>query len=342
MEKSQAGNEFGVVTLKRPIKLFGTAFGTDGVVGVPFSPNPEFLVRVLTDHRSSLTLLRRKLGTSGQLKNFENYVRGRHESSLTTKDLLARGIGIDPSILDGLVHGAKDGPLVPDFLRVFVQLEEIPYRVASHVLDADMLCPHCMKNVLKDREAYWHSQPFNIDPTSYAFADRLLTALVGAASIASVIFESTKSGSDLFDVGNLQLLETHPFGYWLTNVQRARGLSTLARLTEEMQQLEEKSCQVDYGRVTKWSSGADLMRCRTANAIATMTGNEFRHQLEFRIARGLAFVIDFLTAAADGEAPKKRVIQRTVMDRYKRLHTVMWFAARKKAEKSSKTSTETG
>ena len=105
--------QFGPITLQRPMRLFKGALAQSKVYGEPFVPDREFLIRLFTDHRSHQAMIRKSAGE--QFKNFENYVRGKHQPSPVTIRVMSQKLGIKPDQLTQLAHGKQDGPWLQRF-----------------------------------------------------------------------------------------------------------------------------------------------------------------------------------------------------------------------------------
>lgn len=112
------------------------------------------------------------------------------------------------------------------------------------------------------------------------------------------------------------LLSRPPPDFWLSCLLGQPAPDWLADLAIKLQLSEDGKWNVPYARIKKWSSGQDLMPVTVGVALSKMTMEDFRSRTTFILARALAFVVDFLVAAAPGEKPKRVVLQEIVHDRY--------------------------
>lgn len=315
MENQQISlTAFESITLQRPLKLFKGALTQSKSFGTPFVPDPEFLIRLTTDYRSHQAILRDNAGE--HFKNLENYLRQRHQPSTVTLQAMSQRIGVSTGEMATWVHGNKDGPLLPRLLELFALFENVPYRLAAHTLDTKVLCPGCQANILDDREIFWKAQEVVFGQPEYVFADRLLSAAIGASSLFQLLLGFSGHKTDWAEFYALADPRRHPIGNWLAGIQNVRDLESLADMAIEMQQMNDEACQVPYERLRKWSAGADLMPVDVAKALSAAMGEQNRYLLPAYIARALAFVIDFLCAAAPTLAPERETIQKIVHERF--------------------------
>lgn len=123
---------------------------------ISMAPDSEFLVRLLTGHASHQAYIRHEAGSD--YKNLENWVRGKHKASRTTKQVLASRLGLTMEYLEKLAGSALDGPLMPDILTLFQMVEVFPMRLTSGALNRVVPCPCCGENLLDDVDAWWSKQ----------------------------------------------------------------------------------------------------------------------------------------------------------------------------------------
>lgn len=306
--------DFEPITLQRPMKLFKGALTQSKSFGTPFIPDPEFLVRLTTDYRSHQAILRDNAGE--HFKNLENYLRQRHQPSPVTLLAMSQKIGVSTEDMASWVHGNEDGPLLPRLLELFALFENVPYRFATHTLDTEVLCPSCRANILDDRDVFWRKQAIAFGQPEYVFAERLLSATIGASFLFQLFLGLTGHKIDWAEFFALADPDRHPIGNWLAGIQKARSLGSLADMAVEMQQMNDKDCQVPYERLKKWSAGTDLMPVAVVKALSTAMNDLNRYLLPGYIARALAFVIDFLVAAAPAPVPERVRIQEIVHERF--------------------------
>ncbi len=324
---------FGEVTLQRPMRLFKGSISQAKTYGSPFTPDLDFLVRLVTDYRSHQAILREEAGQ--HFKNFENHVRGRHKLSPVTLQTVSKKIGMTPETLAPWVHGRQDGPLAPELLKLFCLVEDVPYQFMSHALDTEVRCPCCKKNILDDRDAFWRKQSIAVNAPEYEFADRILSATIGASYFAMLLVNFTEQKIDWDDIYTLSHQCKHPMGHWLTDIQGCLEVASLPDLAAKMQLMSATECHVPYERLRKWSAGMDLMAVSVAKALSNASRRHNWHWTSFFLARALTFVIDFLMAAAPGAKPKRQSIQAIVADRFVGLGQNLRIAMAKRAKASN-------
>lgn len=305
------------ITLQRPMQLFNAALVPAASLGQPFVPNHDFLVRLVTDHRSHQAMLRAE--AAGEFKNLENFLRGRHRQSSTTKSAISKRLAITPTELASWAHGREDGPLAPKLLNIFAMLETIPGAVASQALAKVVLCSCCGRNMLDDRAVFWNRQSIAYGASEYEFAERLLRAAVGGSGIIRFIAELTGETIASEELDGLAHPSRYPMSHWLELVQAHYRVSTLVELSVKMQLMAAPECRVPYARLKKWSSGQGLMPVAVAQALASGTGGPNSLWSSFLLARTLTFVIDFLVSAAPGSEPERSRVQEIVYCRLRGL-----------------------
>lgn len=328
---------FGPVTLQRPMQLFKGALSHTKVYGEPFEPDPEFLVRLVTDYRSHTAMMRKSTGD--HFKNFENHIRGKHQLSTTTISEICKQLGLTPETLEGMAHGKKDGPLLPTALVLFSMMESIPYSYSRHILDIELICPCCKKNVFDDQAAFWSKQAIFFNQTECSFADRILTAIVGLFYIGVSFSSYTENKIVWSEFCKLAHPDRHPIGHWLSDIQACFKASSLSQLATKIQLMGLPKCNVPPERLKKWSSGMDLIPVSVGMALSKSTNSQNWFLFSFFIARALSFTTDFLVAAAPGEKPKKAEVQKIVEKRLTSLYKNTQLAIKQQAN-NSKTATE--
>ena len=257
------------------------------------APDPEFLVRLLTDHASHQAYIRHEAGSD--YKNLENLARGKHKPSRTTMQVLASRLGLPMEYLEKLAGSALDGPLMPDILTLFQMVEGFPMRVTSGALNRVVPCPCCGENLLDDVDTWWSKQAPGMESAEYHFAERLLIALLGASGLERFAALFMKDVEHALE--NLEALaspERHPIGNWLWEAQVAMSRSSLAELADAMQL---RGHEVLHGRLRKWSAGQDVMPLEAGEAIAKAYGRPKSGLRRLIAARVIALVTDFVEAA---------------------------------------------
>lgn len=284
---------FQPVTVLRPLGPYGRMLDLEP--GVPQSPDPEFLVRLLTGHASHQAQVRHEAGA--QYKNLENLVRGKHKSSPTTKAVLASELGLSIDVLDKLDGSAPEGPLLPDMLSLFRLIEGLPTLVTSRLLDRNVPCRCCGHNLLGDKDHWWSKHAPGIGVAEYEFAERLLNAITGASLIERFLgaFQTTPEVY-LGCMACLAKPSKHPIGHWLAEAQAALNRDSLADLAIELELNKKTTARFSYGRMKKWSAGQDVMPVGAGEMIAEACGQAKAGQRRLTAARAIALVIDFVAA----------------------------------------------
>lgn len=263
---------------------------------ISMAPDPEFLVRLVSDHASHQAYIRHEAGSD--YKNLENLIRGKNNPSRTTKQVLAGRLGFPMDYLEKLAGSALDGPLIPDILAAFQILEGLPMRVTSGVLASEVPCHRCGKNLLADVEARWSKQVPGMRPAEYHFAERLLNAVLGASLIERLIApfkEQAELSLDRLDALANPL--HHPIGNWLLEAQASMSCNSLAELAAAMQLRGGVGATFSHGRLKKWSAGQDVMPLEAGEAIAEACGQAKSGIRRLIAARSIALVTDFVTAS---------------------------------------------
>ncbi len=285
---------FQPVEVQRALGPYGRILDLEP--GVPKAPDPEFLVRLLTGHASHQACIRHEAGS--QYKNLENLIRGKHKVSSTTKLVLANALGLSMEDLESLGGSAPDGPLIPGILAMFQIVEGLPMRVTSGVLDRDVPCPCCGKNLLDDVDIWWEKQAPGMGTAEYHLAERLLNAVLGAALIESfVALFQERTALSLDRLGALANPSRHPMGNWLSEAQKVMSCDSLAELAAAMQLRGDVGSIFSHGRLKKWSSGQDVMPLEAGEAIAEACGQTKSGLRRLIAARTIALVTDFVAAA---------------------------------------------
>lgn len=284
---------FQPVTVLRPLGPYGRMLELEP--GVPQSPDPEFLVRLITGHASHQATVRHAAG--GQYKNLENLVRGKHKSSPTTKAVLASELGLPIDVLDALDGSAPEGPLLPEMLALYQIAEGLPSLVASRILDRHVPCPCCGGNLLDDKAHWWSKNAPGMGVAEFEFAERLLNAITGASLIERFL-GSFQTPPEIY-LGCMACLakpSKHPIGHWLAEAQAALNRDSLADLAIELELNKKTATHFSYGRMKKWSAGQDVMPLVAGEMIAEACGQAKAGQRRLTAARAIALVIDFVAA----------------------------------------------
>lgn len=286
------------------------------------APDSEFLVQLLTGHTTHQAYLRHHAGS--HYKNLENLIRGKHESSLTSKRLIANRLGISIEDVEKLASSALDGPLMPSLLEGFQWIEGVPRLALSWLLNRDVLCPCCGKNVLDDVDIWWGRHVPAMRPDEYRFAERLLRALIGRILIESFFAASQKQdGQHPNYLIHLASPSRHPIGNWLSEAQKALSCSNMAELAATMQLRGDPGMNFSKDRLKKWSSGQDVMPITAGEAIDSACGQSKSLMAEFHAARTIALISDFIASSlhVSSNGSTKIIAREAVFKRIEQLYS---------------------
>lgn len=284
------------------------------------APDSEFLFQLLTGHPTHQAYLRHHAGS--HYKNLENHIRGKHKLSPTTKRLTANALRLSIEDLEYLAGSQPDGPLLPILLDAFQWAEGVPKLVMSLILNQEILCPCCGKNVLDDVDVWWQKNAPGIGRDEYHFAERLLRALIGKVIVESLIAPSPKlDGQHPNYLSYLANPSRHPIGNWLAEAQRVLGCNNLTDLATTMQLTGDTGNKFSKGRLKKWSSGQDVMPHAAGEAIANASDQLNSLMPMFLAARAIALISDFTAASihASTTTTDKKVARDTVFKRINQL-----------------------
>jgi hypothetical protein len=324
------------ITLQRPMRLFKGALGLHP--GIAATPEPEFLVRLLTGHLSHQALVREAAGP--YYKNLENLVRARHQPNSTTRNLLACRLNLHEDDLLGLSSGPGNGPLLPTLLAFFRMLEGAPLRFFGGVMtSSEVPCPHCGANLLDDVDAWWRDQPLKMEKAEYEFAERMLRATLAGfllfLFLRNNVDRAPTAGTDLPSIGKPS---RHPVGNWLAAVRDAHGCKDFYELAHKLPFDAPDGLNITQPRLKKWSSGQDLIPVSAGERLTVGLPEAGDLEIAFLAARTLALVVDFLCAAYidnEGARQTSRPIQhqarKIVSERLQQLVVNLGLAAKENA-----------
>lgn len=310
------------VELQRPMQLFGKALGLPA--GTRATPTADFLIKVCTDYPSHQAWLRAEAG--GQYKNLENLLRGRGQRSRSTLTRLEQAMPWAGNLLADVEPSAPDAPLWPAFLQVFQLVEGIPFRLFQALMSHEVACPHCGANVLQDANAWWGSQRLSWGDPEIRLAERLLVVTTTATGLA-LVADRTRAGTEGFgETLDLATPRRHPIGNWMEQVKKAHGVRTLDALAQRLP-IGDGDTVIDQTRLNKWASGMDLMSMAAGRELTAGLPNQSALDRRLIAARMIAFVIDFLRAAAPVERPSRVDVQTLVEARLRQLRSNTLLAA---------------
>lgn len=305
---------FEPVTIRREMKTFRTHLGLRP--GVPAAPDPEFIARLVSGERGTAAMFRKQVGE--QFKNFENFIRGRHEPTPTTRKLMADACGHKPDDLDVLKHGNKDGPLLPMLVSGFQIFEGFPGQCMTAVMQTEIPCPCCGRNVLDDIDLFWEGSGLALCKPEYDFAERLLNAIVGGYGIYDVFRRLLFP--ERLALTQLAAPKRRPIGHWLDELRADLGADDLADLATKMQISHGGDLSFTHKRMGKWSCENDLIPPDALAALLSVTSDPTYFRIRHIAARTLSMVVDFILAAVDEpDEPSRDEIQEVVHRRLERL-----------------------
>ena len=311
---------FEPVTIYRPMKLFKGTLGL--TINQKDSPNPEFLVRLITSYPSHQAMIRNQAGD--QFKNFTHYIRGQHEVSQTTLRLLCQNFGMTLEELQNLQHKKDDGPLLPEILECFYWIEGFYQKVYEALTSGEVLCKHCNSNIMNDTKAWWSLQNMAVDPPEYQFLERILSVIVGGTFIYN-FFNNSTNNSKVIKASNLGMMNHRPIGNWLAVVMQAYECTNLKEFAE---QLQIKGIDISHELLKKWSSEQILIPLADADTIIKDLPNKGELFAMLLISRSLALSVDFLRSSIRGTTYiQHRIAQKVIFESVKRLETkilIMW------------------
>ncbi|MGV8891639.1 MAG: hypothetical protein ACOH2K_01535 [Burkholderiaceae bacterium] len=303
---------FEQLTLRRQLPLFKNVLSmTPGAAGVP---NADFLV-ILLEGAPHQTQLRSQL--DADYKNLENMLRGLHAPSATTLKQLQFRLGVDDSTMRGLVHGNKEGHLMPAYVQLFQMLEGLTILVYKWLGSSVLTCPCCKGNMLDDMNAWWRLQPLQLAPDAYGFVDRLLKTIVSAEILMRFVEEPAQFGLGMPE--QLIAPSIHPIGQWMEMVRSDYGFDHLWQITTFAGVAEADEGSVSEHRIRKWRSGMDLLPLAKARAMIIGAPQRMRLDHALIAARVFALAIDVVRASADGFAPTRSEAQLAVSLRFAQL-----------------------
>ena len=307
--------EFPNVTVSHELGPYGRMLGLAPRVST--TPDPEFLVRLLTDDTSHQAFIRQAAGD--KFKNLVNLVRGRHRVSQTTKQSLASQFGVPLKLVEELEGSAEDGPLIPKLLALFHLVEIIPRHATEGLLSKEVPCACCGKNMLGDTAEWWVKHAPGMGPVECHFAERLLIALLGVSVCERLVRLFVKNVEPALE--NLAALANplhHPIGNWLYEAMDAISCDTFAEVAIAMQLRGGEGAKFSHGRLRKWSSGQDVMPLKAGRAIAEACDHTKSGERRLIAARAIALVTDFVSASLP--ANDRKVAQAVVHARLLRLN----------------------
>jgi len=314
---------FGQVTIQRRLHHFDKVLAlTPGVAG---EFNLEILTRLFTGQRSHQAILRQQLGDR-HYRNFANLIRGNSEPVPETVNALAHLCGLSPADIMAMSHGQKQGPLLPQFLQALQMAEGLFSEMYRRFTAGSIPCPCCGENILDDTQAFWHRQTsVRLNPAEYLFVERCLTAFVGCRAFKGLASEQDAPSGTCFSFINPDPMDSrqYPVGNWLQAVRDAYRCSNNLDLEKKLAALPTSrapSSPVTQLRLNKWACGEDLIPLDLGKSMVQSLPNtdDLGHGL--LEARIIAFLQEFVSAAALGAAaPPLTAVRFVVHERAEQL-----------------------
>lgn len=307
------------IAICRPLGPYGRMLSL--APGVRSAPSPEFLYRLLTSHASHQALLR--TATGDQFKNLENLIRGRHQSSATTRSVLAERLRVNLDFIAELDGSAPSGPLLPALQQLAQLFEGIPSWLARTVLSVDVPCPCCGANLLNDVDAWWARHAPSIAAPEYRFVERLLRSLIGACLCERLAHHlSGAQPPSLVNLSSLADPKRHPIGNWLAEILGQLNFQSLSQLSTHMQLKGYDENAYAYGRLRKWSAGQDAMPFAEGQNIAQSIGTPPGNERRLSAARAIALITEFIMASTSDAEISIRPRAQAVLEARLRALTV--------------------
>jgi hypothetical protein len=310
MNDRTSGN-FELVTIHRPMVLFGRALHL--TPEVPAVPDSLFLLCLVTGHESGEAALRHYLGEKN-FKNLENLIRQTHKTTDGILDRLAELLDVDRDLLLGLVHGRREGPLLPQLIDLFVGLEAIANRMFASLTSKAVSCPCCGGDIMADSEAWWDRQLIRLGTNERRFIDRLLGSLVGL-SFFNMVVDSDGPGPDFTGFSKPP---KHPMGNWVEWLVKTSGCKSVRAFCEQFP-IEFEKGAISERQVGRYRRGEVLIPFIPAEEIIQAMPDPGKARLLLIVARTLSLACEFV-AAASKESIEFGAAQALVHSRFEQLH----------------------
>jgi hypothetical protein len=196
-------------------------------------------------------------------------------------------------------------------------------------------CSHCGKNMITSEEAWWAKQPCVLGPTENRFLDRLLYVPAGLAHTPALLGGNSPSPTGL---RTLSAPDRLPFQHWLDVIGKAYSSPKLAHLAARAGMEPQMT-----GTLSRVNAG-EMLTDAHIHAITQRLDNRQRVERlrkQGRVARRIAFAVDFLQAAHAGEQELELAqAQKIVHDRLSHLcddiHRVLFALERTANAESAK------
>jgi hypothetical protein len=304
---------FEPITLRRQMRLYRSFF--EFRPEFPALPNAELLYRLLTGEKSYKANVRSKIGESN-LKNLENFIRGKNRLTPVTINRLANSLGVEPGDLNLFVNENEKTPLFAIVFKLFDILEAVPLKAYSYVNSMEVLCPCCKNNMMDDMTSWWTKNGLDIGAPEKVFVERILNAVFGSCLILTVIRafmnQSARSTDWFIELANPS---RHPTGNWLHEVMVSFDCNGLIELENELALGGIVNGEITVRRLRDWSSGRDMMPVKDAMMIINSIPDNRELKMQLIVSRTYGFLIDFICAAREDDSYDRTSAQKLICDR---------------------------
>jgi hypothetical protein len=304
---------FEPITLRRQMMLYRSFL--EFTPEIPASPNAELIYRLLSGEKSYKAHVRSKIGESN-LKNFENFIRGKNRLSRVTINRLADSFGVESKSLNLFLNKDESTPLFAIVFKLFGILEAIPLKAYSYVNSTEVLCPCCKNNMMDDMKVWWGKNGIDIGMPEKGFVERILNAVFGSFLILSLIkaFISQNSRSTDWFI-ELAKPNRHPTGNWLNEVMQRLGCSSLTELENELALRGVANGEITVRRLRDWSAGRDMMPVKDAIMIIDSIPDNRELKIQLIVSRTYGFLTDFICASREDNSYDRISSQKLIYDR---------------------------
>ncbi len=318
---------FWPLEIVRPMRLFKPYLGLEP--GQRGMPRDDFLFRLITSSRSFNAYIRdelrqRSLYGESLYRDLENHKRGLHAMSRRVKRAIADLLDIEPSALDEPIVGRDGTPLIPSRLSTFNAFpESLFFRMFRGLTRRGMLFLPDDYRWDSGCEGWWKQAGIPLPPAESRFVDRLLSAAVFGCLVIDRWHRSDWSSR----FRSLCDPKKHPFGNWLGFIKEHAEVRANTN-NEMLGKLSSKRIKAteplpDEARIKKWSCGSDMLDISAGANLTAGLSDAKALQRCLILARYIALIIDFVSAAAlTPDQPKRADLQRVLLERVEYLKIV--------------------
>jgi hypothetical protein len=296
------------ITLARPMTLFPTTLGLKPRVAS--IPSSNYLADLLFGHRSVQAFLRRSLGDVN-FRNLRNYALGRKTTEATRARLLGL-LGSQETLELVAEHFRQPEQSAPT--QLLQMGEGALLLLVTGLLGIGAICSHCGKNMVTPAELWWSEQPCVLAAPEYRFLERLLYVPAGLAHTPALLGGNSPSPTNL---RSLSAPDQLPFQHWLGVIKKSYSSPDLSHLAVRAGMEPQMT-----GTLYRINAG-EMLTDAHIHAITEQLRDSKRVERvrkQGRVARRIAFAVDFLRAAHAGEQELELVqAQKIVHDRLSQL-----------------------